>query len=68
MMLMDAWREGQEFVVQCDLPGVDPDGIDLTLQRNVLTVHAERRRSAGSGVKLAISERPSGVHPAAVPG
>jgi HSP20 family protein len=61
MMPMDAWREGQEFVVQFDLPGVDPNGIDLTVERNVLSVHAERRRTAGEGVELAISERPVGV-------
>jgi|SRR4051812_8077108 HSP20 family protein len=59
MMPMDAWRDGNEFVVQFDLPGVDPDAIDLTVERNVLTVRAERARSAG--VELAISERPVGV-------
>jgi HSP20 family protein len=60
-MPMDAWREGQEFVVQFDLPGVDPDGIDLTVERNALTVRAERRPSRGEGAELAINERPAGV-------
>jgi HSP20 family protein len=60
-MPMDAWREGQEFVVQFDLPGVDPDGIDLTVERNVLTVRAERRSSRSEGAELAINERPTGV-------
>jgi HSP20 family protein len=60
-MPMDAWREGQEFVGQFDLPGVDPDGIDLTVERNVLSVRAEKRRSAGDGAELTISERPVGV-------
>ncbi len=61
MMPMDAWREGQDFVVQFDLPGVDPDAIDLTVERNVLTVHAERRHSQGEGVEMMISERPVGA-------
>src|SRR3954452_12725955 len=42
VMPMDAWREGDEFVVQFDLPGVSPESLDLALQDNVLTVKAER--------------------------
>jgi HSP20 family protein len=42
-MPMDAYRRGDRFVVHFDLPGVDPDGIDLTIEKNVLTVSAERR-------------------------
>ena len=41
-MPMDAYREGDHFVVQLDLPGVDPDSIDLEVERNVLTVKATR--------------------------
>ena len=41
-MPMDAWREDQEFVVAFDLPGVDVDSVDLDVERNVLTVKAER--------------------------
>ena len=43
VMPMDAWREGDKFVVEFDLPGVDPDTIDLEVERNVVTVKAERR-------------------------
>ena len=42
-MPMDAYRCGDEFVVCFDLPGVDPDAIELDVERNVLTVKAERR-------------------------
>jgi HSP20 family protein len=42
-MPMDAYRAGDEFVVAFDLPGVDPDAIELDIERNVLTVKAERR-------------------------
>ena len=42
-MPMDAWQEGEEFIVALDLPGVAPDSIELDVERNVLTVKAERR-------------------------
>jgi HSP20 family protein len=61
-MPMDAWRDGDEFVVSFDLPGVAPDAIDLDVERNVLTVRAERRPTAlGEHVELQVAERPSGV-------
>ncbi len=41
-MPMDAWREGNTFVVEFDLPGVAPEAIDLDVERNVVTVRAER--------------------------
>jgi len=59
-MPIDAFRRGEDFIVQFDLPGVAPDSIDLTVERNVLTVHAERRRSE-EGIELLIGERPQGT-------
>ena len=59
-MPMDAWREGEEFIVEFDLPGVDPDSIDLDVERNVLTVKAERKPLQGDRELLA-AERPRGV-------
>ncbi len=43
-MAMDAWREGNWFVLEFDLPGVSPESINLDIERNVLTVRAERVR------------------------
>jgi len=60
-MPIDAYRSGDEFVVQFDLPGVNPDAIDLTVEKNVLTVHAERKRSGGDGVELLVGERVHGT-------
>jgi HSP20 family protein len=61
-MPMDAYREGDTFTVCFDLPGVDPAKIDLNVQRNVLTVRAERRPAAvAEGVEMQVFERPSGV-------
>jgi HSP20 family protein len=61
VMHLDAERDGDWFNVYFDLPGVDPDSIDLTVERNVLSVKAERRRTAREGVESVISERPVGV-------
>jgi len=60
VMPMDAWREGDTFVVEFDLPGVDPESVDLDIERNVLTVRAERPERDVEGEQLA-SERPRGV-------
>jgi len=59
-MPMDAWREGDMFHVEFDLPGVDPASIDLDVERNVVTVRAERPARA-SDAELIAAERPRGV-------
>ena len=60
VMPMDAWREGDRFIIEFDLPGVAKDSIDLDVERNVLTVRAERIARNGDWEPLA-SERPSGM-------
>lgn len=61
VMPMDAWREGEEFVVEFDLPGVDTNSIDLDVERNVLTVRAERKALQGENAEMLVSERPQGT-------
>jgi HSP20 family protein len=60
VMPMDAWREGDAFTIEFDLPGVARESIDLDVERNVLTVRAERVTRNGDWEALA-SERPKGV-------
>jgi HSP20 family protein len=61
-MPMDAYRSGDHFVVSFDLPGVDPDAVEFDVERNVLTVKAERRPVAtGEHVEMQVAERPLGV-------
>jgi HSP20 family protein len=60
-MPMDAWQEDGEFVVAFDLPGVNVDTVDLDIERNVLTVRAERRDPTQPNVELIAAERPRGV-------
>jgi HSP20 family protein len=60
VMPMDAWRDGDTFQVGFDLPGVSPDSIELDVERNVVTVKAERSPYAGDA-ELIAAERPRGV-------
>lgn len=59
-MPMDAYRRNDDFVVHFDLPGIDPASIDLTVEKNVLTVTAERNFPRGENDQIVISERPQG--------
>ncbi|MEU3908486.1 Hsp20/alpha crystallin family protein [Streptomyces goshikiensis] len=62
VMPMDAYREGDDYVIAFDLPGVTPDAIDIDVERNMLTVKAERRPAAKNDtVQMELSERPLGV-------
>lgn len=61
-MPLDAYRAGDQYVVAFDLPGVSPDAIELNVERNVLTVKAERRPpEIGENVEMQVAERPLGV-------
>ncbi len=60
VMPMDAWRDGEAFVVEFDLPGVKADSLDLDVERNTLTVHAERP-ARDETQEMVASERPTGM-------
>ena len=60
LMAMDAWQENDRFIVEFDLPGIDANSIDLDVERNALTVRADR--PAREGIEeLVAAERPRGV-------
>ncbi|MFC9437126.1 Hsp20/alpha crystallin family protein [Nocardia sp. NPDC057030] len=59
-MPMDAWRDGDQFLVELDLPGIDPASLDLDIERNVVTVKAARPE-LDSGRSMIAAERPRGV-------
>lgn len=61
-MPMDAYRKDDQFLVHFDLPGVDPASIDLTVERNVLTVSAKREWHHDDSVEMVAAERPQGTY------
>src|SRR5689334_2638549 len=60
-MPMDAYRHGDDFLVHFDLPGIDPESIELDVERNVLTVRAERTSPAPQDAEVIAAERPTGA-------
>ena len=57
---MDALRKGDRVHVRFDLPGIDPESVDLTVERNQLTLTAERRWQRQEGEEWLVAERPVG--------
>ena len=62
LMPMDCLRAGEQFVCRFDLPGIDPDSLEVSAEHNTLTVRAERHRHDAEDVTYVVSERPSGVY------
>ena len=61
VMPMDAYRDDDTFVIHLDLPGIDSESIDLTVERSVLTVHAERTRPSDDTPERVVGERTYGT-------
>ena len=61
LLAMDAYRQGDRFLVHFDLPGVDPASVELNVERNVLTVSAQRPATPAGGEEWLVSERPHGA-------
>ncbi|HET7845947.1 MAG TPA: Hsp20/alpha crystallin family protein, partial [Acidimicrobiia bacterium] len=60
-MPVDAYRQDDRFVLHIDLPGVDPDTIDLEVEKNTLTVSASREWVRGEEMQVILNERPTGA-------
>lgn len=60
-MPMDAYRDGDQLIVQLDIPGIDPDSLELNVENNVLTVKASRRRPQIEDSQWLVSERLHGT-------
>jgi HSP20 family protein len=60
-MPADAYRLGERFFLHVDLPGVDPDSIDVTVEKNTLSISAERRWEKAEDVQVLHAERPFGT-------
>jgi HSP20 family protein len=60
MLPMEAYRRGDQFLVHLDMPGVNPDDVSITLERNVVAIRVERRSPRQEGDEVLIDERPQG--------
>lgn len=60
-MPIDAYRRGDTFIVHVDVPGVDPEKVDLMIEHDTLTVSAERVWTEQQGDEVLVSERPQGT-------
>jgi HSP20 family protein len=58
---LDVYRKGERFVVRVDLPGIDPESLDLTIERNVLSIKADRSWMPAEGEEVLVAERPQGT-------
>jgi HSP20 family protein len=56
------YRLGDEVIATCDLPGVDPGSIDVTVEGNALTIRAERTAFADENADWIAAERPRGTY------
>lgn len=59
-MPADAYRKGDRFYLHIDLPGIDPDSIDVTVEKNTLSVSAERRWERDGEEQMLLNERSVG--------
>jgi HSP20 family protein len=57
-MPMDALRRGDEFIAHLDVPGVDLDDIDLTVERNVVSIRVRQLPARREGDEVLVDERP----------
>ena len=60
-MAMDAYRQGDALHIELDLPGIDHESIELTVEKNVLSITARRTFDRSEFDELIVSERPQGV-------
>jgi HSP20 family protein len=57
---LDVYRKGERFVVRVDLPGINSESLDVSIERNVLAIKAERSWMPSDGDEVIVAERPQG--------
>jgi len=61
-MPVDLFRDGDQYILSADLPGIDPESVDLDVDGQLLTIRAERHAPASEEVKWLAHERPYGSY------
>lgn len=59
-MPLDAYRHGEAYVINVDLPGFDPDTIEVTAEHDILNIRAERHWQPADGDEVVAAERTYG--------
>ncbi|MDI2098442.1 Hsp20/alpha crystallin family protein [Ruicaihuangia caeni] len=62
IMPVDLFREGEQYVLSADLPGIDPGSVDVDVDGHVLTIRAERTAATREGARWLTQERPFGSY------
>ena len=60
VMPIDLHRDGDHYVLNADLPGVDPGSVDVDIDGQLLTIRAERTLRSDEQAQWLVRERPSG--------
>lgn len=61
-MPVDLYRENDHYILNADMPGIDPGSVDVDVDGQLLTIRAERTASAHENVKWLAQERPNGTY------
>ncbi|MCU1556563.1 MAG: Hsp20/alpha crystallin family protein [Microbacteriaceae bacterium] len=61
-MPVDLYRDHDQYVLNADLPGVDPGSVDVDVDGQLLTVRAQRTAATRDDVKWLTQERPNGSY------
>lgn len=62
VMPVDLYRDHERYVLNADLPGIDPGSIDIDVDGQLLTIRAQRTADAAEGTKWLTRERPAGTY------
>jgi HSP20 family protein len=61
-MPVDLYREGDQYVLNADMPGLDPGSVDIDVDGQLLTIRARRTAEVRDGVSWLVQERPNGSY------
>jgi HSP20 family protein len=62
VMPVDLYRDADRYVLNADLPGVDPGSVDVDVDGQLLTIRAQRTAGSAEGAKWLTQERPAGTY------
>ena len=61
-MPVDLYRDGDRYVLNADMPGLDPGSVDIDIDGQLLSIRARRTAEDRDGVSWIARERPFGSY------